>query len=500
MKKKTWRYKWHDTWLSLTIKKKISFFTGVVFLIILLSVMFDVWVVNFSLNDFRVILEDNARSNDFMEAIENESNCFEVYVKNPMDENLEKLEEAYKETRLAISRLPYDSSIGAYRYAKTWSIRNSYTVYEEKRDLLLKMDEENPGYIQELYKVYNMQSFLQDYARALMRYTLEEGTETYIKKIPNLRRVPIVVFIFGVLLLWGIISLARLMNKTIILPIVNLVSASKRIATNDFFVEDVKVENKDEMGELVTAFNKMKYATGQYIMALEEKREMLHLLHKEELEKLEVEKRLEATNLELLKNQINPHFLFNTLNVIGGMANLEEAKITEKMTKALSSLFRYNLKTPEAEVVLAQELKIARDYMYLQQMRFGSRIRYEIQCKLDTDKVKVPTFSFQPLIENAVIHGLSKKEEGGKVSIRIWRQGYYVMITVVDTGVGMTQEELEKLRSAFKEGATERIGIGLGNIYKRVHGMYQDGEVEVFSKKNKGTAVRVKIPYREQEE
>lgn len=81
-------------------------------------------------------------------------------------------------------------------------------------------------------------------------------------------------------------------------------------------------------------------------------------MHEEELEKLETEKRLEMTKLELLKSQINPHFLFNTLNVIGGMASLEEAETTEKMIRALSALFRYNLKNQDTEVCLSQELKL----------------------------------------------------------------------------------------------------------------------------------------------
>ena len=129
----------------------------------------------------------------------------------------------------------------------------------------------------------------------------------------------------------------EILNRDIVLPVLALVKASKKIASNDFHVEDVKVENKDEIGELARAFNKMKYATQEYILILEEKRKTLDLLHKEELERLEMEKQLEAVQLDLLKSQINPHFLFNTLNVIGGMANLESAETTEKMIMALSS-------------------------------------------------------------------------------------------------------------------------------------------------------------------
>lgn len=289
-------------------------------------------------------------------------------------------------------------------------------------------------------------------------------------------------------------NLANLLHRTLITPIVNLVSFSKRIASNDFYIEDLEVENKDEMGDLVKAFNKMKFATSEYINTLEENRETLDLLHKEELEKLEIEKRLESTKLELLKNQINPHFLFNTLNVIGGMANLEEADTTEKMINALSSLFRYNLKTPDAETTLAQELRIARDYMYLQQMRFGSRIEYTMNCEVDMDTILVPTFTFQPLIENAIIHGISKKEEGGKIDVHIWEEDQFLMITVADTGIGMTQDDLSALRNAFQNGDTQRIGIGLGNIYKRIVSMYQNGNLEIDSIRGEGTTITITIP------
>lgn len=113
--------------------------------------------------------------------------------------------------------------------------------------------------------------------------------------------MPIVVVVSGIILVTGMMELAALMNQTIISPVVALVKAAQRIAANDFFSEDVQVQNEDELGELVHAFNKMKYATGEYIMALEEKRKTLDLLHEEELEKLETEKRLEMIKLELLK-------------------------------------------------------------------------------------------------------------------------------------------------------------------------------------------------------
>lgn len=286
-----------------------------------------------------------------------------------------------------------------------------------------------------------------------------------------------------------------MMNETIIDPVLNLANASRRIAANDFYIEDVETNNQDEIGELVKAFNKMKYATGEYISALEEKREALDRLHTQELEKLEVDKQLESMNLELLKSQINPHFLFNTLNVIGGMANLEDAETTEQMIVALSSLFRYNLKTQETEVILSRELKVAQDYMYLQKMRFGSRVEYEMDCSIDAEKPLVPTFTLQPLLENSIIHGLSPKLEGGKITLTITEQGNFLHIIIADTGVGMSREEQEKLINNIQSSNSQKAGIGVGNVYRRITRMYDGGNMIINSEKNKGTVIEIVIPY-----
>ena len=129
-------------------------------------------------------------------------------------------------------------------------------------------------------------------------------------------------------------------------------------------------------------------------------------------------------------------------------------------------------------------------------MRFGERISYQKICRVDADKVIVPAFTFQPLLENAIIHGLSKKEEGGTVRIHIWQQGEFIFITIGDDGLGMDDELLMHLRRelAKEDGKT---GIGLGNIYRRIHAMYQDGNVEVYSRKDAGTVIKIQIRHKE---
>lgn len=93
-----------------------------------------------------------------------------------------------------------------------------------------------------------------------------------------------------------------------------------------------------------------------------------------------------------------------------------------------------------------------------------------------------------------MVHGISKKEMGGRIHLRVWRQDGDVRITVADTGAGMTEEQLTDIRNAVKERRTSKIGIGLGNIYKRVHILYEHGDVQIYSKKDRGTVILMKIP------
>ena len=306
--------------------------------------------------------------------------------------------------------------------------------------------------------------------------------------------MPYLILIFSVVMMIIVMGLTRLLAAALVSPMMKMAHNARKIARNDFSGQDLTVPNRDEMGELVKAFNKMKHATEGYINTLKENNEMAELLHKEELEKIEMEKRLDAARLELLKSQINPHFLFNTLNMIACMAKLEEAATTERMIASMSNLFRYNLKTSEQIVPLERELKVVQDYMYLQQMRFGSRIGYECKAEVDPNRVMVPAFTLQPVVENAIIHGLSKKEQGGKIVIRIWRKGGSVIISVADTGVGMSQQRCRELSEAMQGSRTSGIGIGLGNIYQRINTMYKGGGLKLYSREGSGTVVQMTIP------
>lgn len=484
-----------NIWLTISIKKKIGIFAAMVILIMALSATFSICIMNFSLGGFNTILNDNSRCHDFQEALDLEIESFADYIRDATPDTRDQYVLSCVRTERCLRSLPFDyARIGTERYARTWSILNGYETYQAYRDELAETQVRESDFVERLYRVYKMQEYLQTYARRLVQVTLKEGNDSYQEKVPVFYNMPYLILAISAVLMGFVMFLTKILSNALVSPAVLLAQCARKIAKNDFTGEDPSVENRDEMGELVRAFNKMKRSTKGYIDTLKENHRMSELLHREEIERVEMEKQLSGARLELLKSQINPHFLFNTLNMIACMAKLEEAVTTERMISSMSSLFRYNLKTSEQIVTLARELKVVQDYMYIQQMRFGSRILYSCDLKVDAEQARIPAFTLQPVVENAMVHGLSKKEQGGRVHVRIWEQGNRLVISVADTGLGMSEERLAEVTEAMKERRTSRIGIGLGNIYKRIHMMYKQGEFRIASIEGRGTVIQMFIP------
>lgn len=466
-----------------------------VILIMALSATFSICIMNFSLGGFNTILNDNSRCHDFQEALDLEIESFADYIRDATPDTRDQYVLSCVRTERCLRSLPFDyARIGTERYARTWSILNGYETYQAYRDELAETQVRESDFVERLYRVYKMQEYLQTYARRLVQVTLKEGNDSYQEKVPVFYNMPYLILAISAVFMGFVMFLTKILSNALVSPAVLLAQCARKIAKNDFTGEDPSVENRDEMGELVRAFNKMKRSTKGYIDTLKENHRMSELLHREEIERVEMEKQLSGARLELLKSQINPHFLFNTLNMIACMAKLEEAVTTERMISSMGSLFRYNLKTSEQIVTLARELKVVQDYMYIQQMRFGSRILYSCDLKVDAEQAMIPAFTLQPVVENAMVHGLSKKEQGGRVHVRIWEQGNRLVISVADTGLGMSEERLAEVTEAMKERRTSRIGIGLGNIYKRIHMMYKQGEFRIASIEGRGTVIQMFIP------
>ena len=238
----------------------------------------------------------------------------------------------------------------------------------------------------------------------------------------------------------------------------------------------VKVVSQDEIGMIGTEYNKM----AENIETLIEK------VYKMELAQKQAE-------LEFFQMQINPHFLYNALDTISWKALGEGNLDVSEMSIALAKLLRATIKK-ESFIPLKEEMTTVRDYLYIQEQRFGDKISVAYQVEDNVEKYQVPNFILQPLIENAIIHGLEPKLEKGRLLIQIQKEEDRLYFLVADDGVGMSVEEIETLYAQCEENDTSK-SIGIKNVYRRLILCYgEESKLYIKSKKNKGTEIRFSIP------
>jgi two-component system LytT family sensor kinase len=202
----------------------------------------------------------------------------------------------------------------------------------------------------------------------------------------------------------------------------------------------------------------------------------------EEQKRLVLEARLDA-----LQRQINPHFLFNTLNSIASLVR-NQPELARKMTVKLANILRALLKEHDAYVSLREELKFTDDYLDIEVVRFGAdKLRVEKEIDPRTLDVLVPSILLQPLIENSIKHGLEPRIRGGTVTLRSRLEGDRILIEVADDGVGMSNGAFTMRRTG--------AGIGMKNVQERLEVLYgNQARFSVASNPGRGTLVSIEIP------
>ncbi|WDC84361.1 histidine kinase [Caloramator sp. mosi_1] len=185
-----------------------------------------------------------------------------------------------------------------------------------------------------------------------------------------------------------------------------------------------------------------------YIGELKKQAEMENRLKEQELQNLRMGSLLKEAELKYLQSQINPHFLFNTLNAAAQLSLIEGAEQTSDFIENIAELFRYNLKNIDDLVPLRDEIEHVINYMQILKMRFGNRIDFYTdidEMALDT---KIPRITLQPIVENAYIHGLQHLERKGEIHINVKTELDYVLIDVIDNGMGMDEDCIKGIISS----------------------------------------------------
>ncbi|MCG0276278.1 MAG: PocR ligand-binding domain-containing protein [Thermosediminibacteraceae bacterium] len=254
--------------------------------------------------------------------------------------------------------------------------------------------------------------------------------------------------------------------------------------------------------EIETVPEKHIYTTGEmlhiisnYIIELGVNSLYQQRLLEETKRRSEYENAIKTLELRALQSQVNPHFLFNTLNTAARLAYLENAEKTAEIIYSLANLLRYSLKNLDQLVPLKEEISCIRYYLYIQQFRYKDHIKTEIEFPKELEKYLIPVLSLQPLVENAIVHGLEKKKEGGQVRVVGYEKDACIFIDIIDDGVGIKEEVLNNInkRKIALEGHT--TGLGIRNVDLRIKKYFGDNYgLKIESKVGVGTKVTLKIP------
>ena len=218
-------------------------------------------------------------------------------------------------------------------------------------------------------------------------------------------------------------------------------------------------------------------------------------LLKAENHRIELEKQLKLAQLDALQKQVTPHFMFNVINTISRLLSMKEYDTAEKMLNSFSVMLRYSLSDIRSHVTLEQELEYIQNYLSIQSIRFGEQLHYQIYCDKEMNELSIPFFSLQPLVENAIQHGLLKKPEGGTLILQCTRLPEYDLIHIEDNGVGMSSNMLISIvENHVRTENPTKSHVGLHNSYKRFRLLFgNDLKFCINSKEGVGTSIDIKL-------
>ncbi|HEX2925485.1 MAG TPA: histidine kinase [Ruminiclostridium sp.] len=361
---------------------------------------------------------------------------------------------------------------------------NRYTAYYNDANRIM-------GYIDVYISKLNNELLKQNTAR----YTSIAGRINLIHMIN-------ITVIAGVVL-FNIIFILLVTYRTT-KPIMRLAQTADEISKGNFDVPEVDVDTEDEISVMANAFNKMTCSIREHIDDLKENAQLQSRLKEQEMQNLIMKNHLKDAELHALQSQINPHFIFNTLNTGAQIAMMEGADKTCYFIENVANLFRYNLKKLDIPVTLGEEINNINTYIYILKTRFTDRIEFIQEVEEDLLGIQIPCMVLQPIVENAYIHGIGNLESGGRIILRVKGYESYAELTVIDNGKGMDQTKARqllgeteaadpRLLSDSKKGHT--TGIGMANVISRLNIFYgRDNIVDILSEPGKGTSVFIRIP------
>ncbi len=300
-----------------------------------------------------------------------------------------------------------------------------------------------------------------------------------------------------IVVLAGIIFSIKSINL-ITKPIGQIVNNINLIKGGQFNFDEIKSVDR-EIQVLTDAFSDMAHEIDKHVLSIKQNSELKNELLKTENENLRISRLLTQTELKALQGQVNPHFFFNTLSMVSKMAYIENAYQTSEMMETVADLMRYSLDYSSRTSNLFGEIECLKNYLKIQRKRFGHRLNFAVSLAQDIPNIDMPGMILQPLVENAIVHGVGNMTSGATILINAYHDNRCVYLEVSDNGIGMEQDIVNAVLAREdvppSHAETKGSGIGLQNVIKRLD-MFFTGAQEILirSECGCGTAIIITLP------
>ena len=386
----------------------------------------------------------------------------------------------------AISELCDQSTVGTKGYAFILDAKGNIVYHPQQQQLYNELQTENISLIMDT----DEDTVLTGTGNDGKLYSISRSEKTgwtvvdctNVKELLSKSRQAQSVYVLTAIILVIVALLfSRFMARSITLPIQKLRDSMKKVQEGDFSVSDVVVDSKNEIGSLTKSFDVMTHR--------------IHELMEQNVHEQEEKRKSE---LKALQSQINPHFLYNTLDSIIWMAEGKKNEEVVLMTASLARLLRQSISNEDEVVPIANEVEYARGYLTIQKMRYKDKLEFQIE--VDSSILYIPLIKLvlQPIIENAIYHGLKYKESKGLLIVKGFMKDGNAVLQVIDDGVGMDEETLAQIYDKHKVNYHSN-GVGVYNVQKRLKLYYgEDYGITYTSELGKGTTATITIPGRQE--
>lgn len=386
-----------------------------------------------------------------------------------------------------IRRYSERSADSAFYYRTFANMSDTYKDYIS--GLLSTSSFDSTGY-ERLMFLGQLEQYMSQQSNKMSMSFIDDSNHEYYRSLRFYQSVRIRIYIAMALIFLCCLAYAMGAGANIVRIMRKLGRYAAELSGAHWEIPDIERQKYTELDQLAQTFNTMKNNIRDFIEKLSREAEIESKYAQEKLKNAENDELLKEIQLTALQSQMNPHFLFNTLNIISRTAMFEEAGETVRLVQAASKMLRYNLSKKNRLVDLQEELDMVRYYILIQETRFQDRIRFQVNVEDPVTDIRVPPMTIQPIVENAIIHGLREKDTGGLIRLSVGRRENDCEIRVEDNGIGMTPEEIRTVLSGEKPSS-----IGIPNIRKRLELNFgREAPLQIRSRVGEGTCVVIRIP------